>query len=329
MAKAIRMYEQGPPEVMKWEEVEIGPPSAGEIQMRHQAIGLNYIDTYHRSGLYKLPLPSGVGSEGAGSVEAVGPGVTEFKVGDRANYASGTPLQPVGSYAEVRNVPAARVVKTPDGISFDQAAAMMLKGMTVQYLIKRTYKVKAGDTVVFHAAAGGVGLIACQWLKALGVTAIGTASSDDKCELAKAHGAAYCINYNKEDFVARVKEITGGRGVPVVYDGVGKDTFDRSLECLSPFGMMVSFGNASGSVPPIDIAAKLKGTLYVTRPSLPPYTTPRENLVNTANDLFDIVLSGKVKIEINQRYALKDAVQAHRDLESRKTTGSTVFVPQG
>ena len=326
MSRAIRMHEQGPPEVMKWEDVEIGPPGAGEIQVRHKSIGLNYIDTYHRSGLYKLPVPSGIGSEGAGLVESVGPGVTEFKAGDRVNYASGTPLQPVGSYADVRNVPAARVVKTPDGIDFDTAAAMMLKGMTVQYLLKRTYKVKSGDTVVFHAAAGGVGLIACQWLKALGVTMIGTASSDEKCAQAKAHGAAHCINYKKDNFVERVKEITGGKGVPVVYDGVGKDTFDPSLECLSPFGMMVTFGNASGSVPPVDLA-KLKGTLFVTRPSLPPYTTPRENLVNTAKDLFDIVLSGKVKIDINQRYPLKDAAQAHRDLEGRKTTGSTVLVP--
>ena len=328
MAKAIRMYEQGPPEVMKWEDVEIGPPGAGEIQMRHEVIGLNYIDTYHRSGLYKLPLPSGVGSEGAGIVEAVGPGVTDFKVGDRANYASGTPLLPVGSYAEVRNLPAARVVKTPDGIRLDQAAAMMLKGMTVQYLIKRTYKVKAGETVLFQAAAGGVGLIACQWLKALGVTTIGTASTDEKCALAKAHGAAHCINYKTDDFVARVKEITGGKGVPVVYDGVGKDTFERSLECLSPFGMMVSFGNASGAVPPFDLG-KLKGTLFVTRPSLAPYSAPRADLLAMANDLFDIVQSGKVRIDINQRYPLKEAVQAHRDLESRKTTGSTVFEPKG
>jgi NADPH2:quinone reductase len=325
MPKAIRMYEQGPPEVMKWEDVDIGPPGTGEIQMRHTSIGVNYIDTYHRSGLYKIPLPSGIGSEGAGLVESVGSGVTEFKEGDRVNYASGTPLLPVGSYAEVRNVPAARVVKTPDGIDFDTAAAMMLKGMTVQYLIKRTYKVTAGETVLFHAAAGGVGLIACQWLKALGVTTIGTAGSDEKCAQAKAHGAAHCINYKKDNFVERVKEITGGKGVPVVYDSVGKDTFDQSLECLAPFGMMVSFGNSSGSVPPFDLG-KLKGTLYVTRPSLPPYTTPREHLVNTANDLFDIVKAGKVKIEINQRYPLKDAVQAHRDLEGRKTTGSTVLV---
>jgi NADPH2:quinone reductase len=260
-------------------------------------------------------------------VEAVGPGVTEFKAGDRANYASGTPLTPVGSYAEVRNVPAARVVKTPDGISFEQAAAMMLKGMTVQYLIKRTYAVKAGETVLVQAAAGGVGLIACQWLKALGVTVIGTASSDEKCALAKAHGAAHSINYNTEDFVARVKEITGGKGVPVVYDGVGKDTFDRSLECLSPYGLMVSFGNSSGAVMPVDIAKQLKGTLFVTRPSLAPYSAARADLTAMANDLFDIVKSGKVKIDINQRYPLKEAVQAHRDLEARKTTGSTVLMP--
>jgi NADPH2:quinone reductase len=328
MPKAIRIYEQGPPDLMKWEDVGIAPPGAGEIQMRHEAIGLNYIDTYHRSGLYKIPLPSGIGSEGAGIVEAVGPGVTEFKAGDRVTYASGTPLQPVGSYAEVRNVPVARLVAMPEGISFEQAAAMMLKGMTVQYLIKRTYKVSAGETVLFHAAAGGVGLIACQWLKALGVTMIGTAGSDEKCALAKAHGAAHCINYRKEDFVARVKEITSGKGVPVVYDGVGKDTFDGSLECLSPFGMMASFGNASGAVPPVDLL-RLKGTLYVTRPSLAPYTAPREHLVTAAKDVFDIVTSGKVTIDVNQRYPLKDAVQAHRDLVSRHTTGSTVFVPKG
>ncbi len=327
MSKAIRIHEQGPPEVMKWEDVEIGPPGAGDIQVRHKSIGLNYIDTYHRSGLYKIPLPGGIGSEGAGLVEAVGSGVTEFAVGDRVSYASGTPLQPVGSYAEVRNVPAARVVKTPDGIDFDTAAAMMLKGMTVQYLLTRTYKVKSGDTVVFHAAAGGVGLIACQWLKALGVTMIGTASSDEKCAQAKAHGAAHCINYKKDNFVERVKEITGGKGVPVVYDGVGKDTFDPSLECLSPFGMMVTFGNSSGSVPPVDLSKQLKGTLFVTRPSLAPYSASRADLTMMANDLFDIVQSGKVKIEINQRYPLKDAVQAHRDLEGRKTTGSTVLVP--
>ena len=326
MPKAIRIYEQGPPEVMKLEDVELPPPAAGEIRMRQEVIGLNYIDTYHRGGVYKIPLPSGIGSEAAGVVEAVGAGVTEVKPGDRVCYASGTPLQPVASYSEARNVPAARVVKIPDGIASESVAAMMLKGMTVSYLIKRTYKVKSGDTVVFHAAAGGVGLIACQWLKALGVTTIGTAGSDEKCELAKAHGAAHCINYKKEDFAARVKDITGGKGVPVVYDGVGKDTFDKSLECLSPFGMMVTFGNASGSVPPVDLG-KLKGHLFLTRPSLQPYSAARQDLLTFAGDLFDIVKAGKVKIDVNQRYPLKDAVQAHKDLESRKTTGSTVLMP--
>jgi len=327
MPKAIRIHEQGGPDVMKWEDVDLAPPGAGEIRMRHEVIGLNYIDTYHRGGVYKIPLPSGIGSEAAGTVEAIGGGVTDFKPGDRVCYASGAPLQPVGSYAEARNVPAARLVQIPAGITSEQAAAMMLKGMTVQYLIKRTYKVKSGDTVVFHAAAGGVGLIACQWLKALGVTTIGTAGSDEKCELAKAHGAAHCINYKKEDLVARVKEITGGKGVPVVYDSVGKDTFDKSLECLSMFGMMVTFGNASGPVPPVNLAAQLKGHLYVTRPSLQPYSAARQDLLAMATDLFDIVKAGKVKIEINQRYPVKDAVQAHRDLESRKTTGSTVLMP--
>jgi len=325
LPKAIRITEQGGPEVLKWEEVELPPPGAGEVRLRHEAVGLNYIDTYHRGGVYKMPLPTGIGSEAAGIVEAVGNGVTEFSVGDRVAYAVGAPLQPVGSYSEVRNIPAARLVKIPDGIASETAAAMMLKGMTVSYLLKRTFKVKPGDTVVFHAAAGGVGLIACQWLKALGVTMIGTAGSDEKCDLAKAHGANYCINYNKEDFAARVKDITGGKGVPVVYDSVGKDTFDKSLECLSTYGTMVTFGNASGPVPPIELSSKLKGHLYVTRPSLGPYTAARADLVSLANDLFDIVKSGKVKIDINQRYALKDAVQAHKDLESRKTTGSTVF----
>jgi len=326
MPKAIRIYEQGPAEVMKWEEVDLPPPGAGEVRMRHEVAGLNYIDTYHRGGIYKMPLPMGIGSEAAGVVEAVGDGVTELKPGDRVTYASGTPLQPVGSYAEARNIPAARLVKIPDGIKSETAAAMMLKGMTVSYLIKRTYKVKSGDTVLWHAAAGGVGLIACQWLKALGVTIVGTAGSDEKCELAKAHGADYCINYKKEDFVARVKEITGGKGVPVVYDSVGKDTFDKSLDCLSMYGLMVTFGNASGPVPPVNLAAQLKGHLYVTRPSLQPYTAARQDLLALANDLFDIVKAGKVKIDINQRYPVKDAVQAHKDLESRKTTGSTVLM---
>jgi NADPH2:quinone reductase len=327
MSKAIRIHEQGSPEVMKLEEVDVPAPGAGEIRIRHEAIGLNYIDTYHRGGVYKIPLPSGIGSEAAGVVDAVGSGVTEVKTGDRVAYCSNVPLQPFGSYSEVRNVPAARVVKLPDAIKSDWAAAMMLKGLTVQYLTKRTYKVKAGDTVVWHAAAGGVGLIACQWLKAAGVTVIGTAGDDQKCEMAKAHGATHCINYRKDDFVAKVKELTAGKGVPVVFDSVGKDTFDRSLDCLSPLGMMVTFGNASGSVPPVDLAKSLKGHLFVTRPSLQPYTAAREDLLASASDLFDVVKSGKVKIEINQRYALKDAVQAHKDLESRKTTGSTVLIP--
>jgi NADPH:quinone reductase len=325
LPKAIRIYEQGPPEVMKWEDVELPPPGAGEVRMRHEVAGLNYIDTYHRSGVYKVPLPSGIGSEAAGVVEAVGDGVSEFKPGDRVCYASGTPLLPIASYSEARNIAAARLVKIPDGINSDTVAAMMLKGMTVSYLIKRTYPVKSGETVVFHAAAGGVGLIACQWLKALGATTIATAGSDEKCELAKAHGAHYCINYKKEDFAARVKEITGGKGVPVVFDGVGKDTFDKSIECLSMYGMMVSFGNTSGSVPPVNIAAQLKGHLYLTRPSLQPYTAARQDLLALASDLFDVVKAGKVKIDINQRYPVRDAVQAHKDLESRKTTGSTVL----
>jgi len=325
MPKAIRIYEQGPPEVMKWEEVDLPPPGAGEVRMRHEVSGLNYIDTYHRGGVYKMPLPMGIGSEAAGVVEAIGDSVTELKPGDRVTYASGTPYQPVGSYAEARNIAASRLVKIPDGIKSETAAAMMLKGMTVSYLIKRTYKVKSGDIVVWHAAAGGVGLIACQWLKTLGVTIIGTAGSDEKCELAKAHGADHCINYKKEDFVARVKEITGGKGVPVVYDSVGKDTFDKSLECLSMYGLMVTFGNASGSVQPVNLAAQLKGHLYVTRPSLQPYTAARQDLLALASDLFDIVKAGKVKIDINQHYPVKDAVQAHKDLESRKTTGSTVL----
>ena len=326
MAKAIRIHEQGPPEMMKWEEVELPPPGAGEVRVRHEVIGLNYIDTYHRSGVYKIPLPSGIGSEAAGVVEAAGDGVTDLKPGDRVTYAVGAPLLPVGSYSAARNIPAARLVKIPDGVTSETAAAMMLKGMTVCYLVKRTYKVKSGDTVLFHAAAGGVGLIACQWLKALGVTMIGTAGSDEKCELAKAHGAHYCINYKKEDFVPKVKEITGGKGVPVVYDSVGKDTFDKSLECLSTFGMMVTFGNSSGPVPPVNLAGQLKGHLFATRPSLGPYTAARQDLLALAGDLFDIVKAGKVKIDVNQRYPLKDAVQAHKDLESRKTTGSTVLM---
>jgi NADPH2:quinone reductase len=322
MPKAIRIHKFGGPEVLSWEDAEVGDPGAGEARVRHSAVGLNYIDVYNRTGLYPAQLPSGLGVEGAGVVEAIGPNVSDVKVGDRVAYAMG----PLGGYSEVRNMPAERLVRLPEAISFEQAAAMMLQGMTAQYLIKRLYKVQKGDLVLFHAAAGGVGLIACQWLAALGAITIGTAGSDEKCALAKAHGATHCINYRREKFVERVKEISGGQGVPVVYDSVGKDTFDGSLECLKAFGMMVSFGNASGPVPPFDLRA-LKGSLYITRPSLGPYTARRSDLLTTASDLFDAVHSGKVKIEINQRYPLKDAAQAHRDLEARKTTGSTILVP--
>jgi NADPH2:quinone reductase len=324
MPKAIRFHKTGGPEVLVWEDVEVGDPGPGQLRIRQQAVGLNFVDVYQRSGLYQLPLPSGTGSEGAGVVEAVGAGVTEFKAGDRVAYASA----PLGSYSEVRLYPADRAVKIPDGISFETAAAMMLKGMTAQYLIKRTFKVQPGMTVLWHAAAGGVGLIASQWLKSLGATVIGTVGSDAKAALAKAHGCEHTIVYTRENFVERVKEITGGKGVPVVYDSVGKLTFMGSLDCLQPLGMMVSFGNASGAVDPIaPTIFAAKGSLYLTRPTLVTYTAKREDLVACANDLFDVVKSGKVKIEIAQRYALKDAAQAHRDLEARKTTGSTVLTP--
>jgi len=324
MPKAIRIHTNGGPEVMQLEEVEVGDPGPGQARVRHHAAGLNFIDCYQRSGLYKLPLPLTLGMEGAGVVEAVGAGVTEVKVGDRVAYAA----PPPGSYSEVRLAPADRLVKLPDGISFETAAAMMLKGMTVEYLIMRTFKVQPGMTVLWHAAAGGVGLIACQWLNALGVTVIGTVSSDAKADLARRHGCHHTINYARENFVERVKALTGGRGVPVVYDSVGKDTFSGSLDCLEPLGMFVSFGNASGPIPPFEpgiLAAK--GSLYFTRPTLMTYTARREDLVLSANRLFEVVLSGKVKIEIEQRYPLAQAAQAHRDLEGRKTTGSTVLLP--
>ena len=324
MPKAIRFHKTGGPEVLVWEDVEVGDPGAGQVRIRHHAVGLNYLDTYHRTGLYPLPLPAGCGSEGAGVVEAVGAGVTEFKPGDRVAYAS----PPVGSYAEVRLYPADRCVKLPEGISFETAAAMMLKGMTVQYLIKRTFKVQSGMTVLWHAAAGGVGLIACQWLKALGVKVIGTAGSDGKAALARDHGCDHTIVYTRENFVERTKEITGGKGVPVVYDSVGKTTFMGSLDCLQPLGMMVNFGSASGAPEPLNLGLLAqKGSLFVTRPTLNTYAAKREDLVASANDLFDVVKSGKVKIEIAQRYPLKDAAQAHRDLEARKTTGSTILLP--
>ncbi|HYT15262.1 MAG TPA: quinone oxidoreductase [Burkholderiales bacterium] len=324
MPKAIRIHQQGGPEVLKWEDVQSGDPGTGEARVRHKVCGLNFVDVYQRTGLYKLQLPSGMGNEGAGVVEAVGAGVTHVKAGDRVAYSGG----PVGAYSEVRNMPADRLVVLPGGISFETGAAMMLKGMTAQYLLRRTYKVQPGETVLFHAAAGGVGLIATQWLKALGATVIGTAGSEEKCALAKAHGADHCINYRKDNFAERVKALTGGKGVPVVYDSVGKDTFMGSLDCLQPRGLMVSFGNASGPVPPFELGIlSQKGSLYITRPTLATYTSKREDLVPTAKDLFDVVLSGKVKIEINNRYALKDAALAHRDLEARKTTGSTILVP--
>jgi NADPH:quinone reductase len=323
MPKAIRFHKPGGPEVLVYEDVSVGNPGPDEARVKNNAIGLNFIDTYHRSGLYPLTMPSGVGLEAAGVVEAVGSNVTWVKAGDRVAYAGGPP----GAYAEVRLIPAHRLVKIPDGISDQTAAAAMLKGLTVQYLIRRTYKVQAGQTVLFHAAAGGVGLIAGQWLKALGVNAIGTAGSEEKTKLAKAHGYAHTIVYTKEDFAARVKEITGGKGVPVVYDSVGKDTFAGSLDCLEPRGMLAVFGNGSGPVTGVDLNVLAKGSYYVTRPSLMTYTAKREDLEASAAELFDVIKSGKVKIEINQTYALKDAAQAHKDLESRKTTGSTVLVP--
>jgi len=324
MAKAVRIHQHGGPEVLQYEEVAVGDPGPGQARIRQTAIGLNFIDTYHRSGLYQLQMPSGIGTEGAGVVEAVGSGVTWVKAGDRVAYAGGPP----GAYADLRLVPADRLVKIPEGISDQTAAAMMLKGLTTQYLIRSTYRVQAGQTVLFHAAAGGVGLIACQWLKALGVTVLGTVGSEDKAKLAKAHGCAHTIIYTKENFVERVNQITEGRKLPVVYDSVGKDTFMGSLDCLQPRGMLVVFGNGSGPVAGFDLnLLAAKGSLYVTRPSLVTYTAKREDLEAMAADLFDVVKSGKVKIEVNQTYALKDAAQAHRDLQSRKTTGSTVIVP--
>ncbi len=324
MPNAIRFHQPGGPEVLRWENVDLPAPAAGEARVRHHAVGLNYIDTYHRTGLYPLPLPSGIGLEGAGVVEAVGEGVSEVAVGDRVAYAGG----PVGAYAEVRNIPAHRLLKLPETISFETAAAMMLQGLTSAYLLRRTYRVQAGDAVLIHAAAGGVGLIACQWAKALGATVIGTVGSAAKATLAKAHGCDHVIDYTTENFAQRVRDITGGEGVPVVYDGVGQATFAGSLDSLRPLGMMVSFGNASGPVPPVDlIQLSQKGSLFITRPTLMTYTAKRTDLVALGEELFDVVGSGKVRIEINQRYALKDAAQAHIDLEARKTTGSTILIP--
>lgn len=322
MPKAIRIRQTGGPEVMQYVDVEVGPPGPGEAQVRHHAIGLNYIDVYFRTGLYPQPLPGDIGLEGAGVVIAVGEGVTHVKPGDRVAYSD----RPPGSYAELRNMTARSLVRLPRSIDFETAAAMMLKGMTVQYLFRRTYKLQKGQTILFHAAAGGVGLIAMQWAKALGVTVIGTVGSEEKAALARRFGCDHTILYKRENIVERVREITGGAMVPVVYDSVGKDTFQASIDCLQPFGLMVSFGNASGPVPPMALTA-LKGSLYVTRPSLMAHTANRANLEEMAADLFRMVGSGKVKIEIDRHYALADVVQAHRDLESRKTTGSSLILP--
>lgn len=324
-SRAIRIDQHGGPEQLKLVQVTVGEPGPGEIRIRHHALGLNFIDVYQRSGLYVLPMPLQLGMEAAGVVEAVGPGVTHLQVGDRAAYAS----QPPGSYCELRVMPAKCVCKLPDAISFETGAAMMLKGLTAQYLLKRTQPqggLQPGDFVLFHAAAGGVGLIACQWARAMGLQLIGTAGSDAKCALAKEHGAAFVINYSTEDFLARVKEITGGKGVKVVYDSIGQDTWDKSLDCLAPFGLMASFGNASGPVAPFApgiLAAK--GSLYVTRQTLFSHIVTRESTQAMADDLFEAVTSGKVIIRIGQRYKLEDVQQAHRDLEARKTTGCTIL----
>ena len=325
MTKAIRIYETGGPEVMRWEDVDPGKPEPGEALVRHEAVGLNFIDVYHRTGLYPLPaLPATPGMEGSGIVEAIGEGVTEVAVGDRVAYAG----IPPGAYAEVRRIPAHRLVQLPEKISFQQGAAMMLQGMTARYLLRGCYDVKKGDTILIQAAAGGVGSIVCQCAKHLGATVIGTVGSPVKAELALAHGCDHPILYNDEDFTARTKEITGGNGVDVVYDSVGKATFMQSLDCLRPMGMMVSFGQASGSVPPLDLGElAARGSLFLTRPSLMAYTAAREDLLNHAGDLFEVVQSGAVKIEVNQTYPLAEAARAHRDLEARKTTGSTILIP--
>ncbi|WP_175782804.1 quinone oxidoreductase family protein [Burkholderia cenocepacia] len=324
MPKAIRYDQPGGPDVMKWVDVEVGAPKAGEVRIRQHAVGLNYIDVYFRTGLYPQQLPAGLGMEAAGEVTAVGDGVTAFKAGDRVAYVG----QPPGAYAQERLMPAERVVKLPDGISYDDAASVMLQGLTAHYLLRRTYPVKAGDTILIHAAAGGVGLLVCQWAKALGATVIGTVGSDEKAELAKAHGCDHPIVYTRENFTQRVKEITNGAGVPVVYDSIGKDTYVGSLDSLAPLGYFVSFGNASGPLPPIDSKEfSSRGSLFFTRPTLFSYIAKRADLEAAAAELFDVILSGKVKTSINQRYPLAEVGRAHADLEARKTTGSTILVP--
>jgi NADPH2:quinone reductase len=321
MPHAIRVHEFGGPDALKWEEVEIGDAGPGQVKIRQEAAGLNFIDVYHRTGLYKQELPFTPGVEGAGVVEAVGAGVDNVKVGDRVTYAS-----QIGGYAEERLIPADRVVKLPDSISFEQAAAVMLQGLTARMLIRAIHPVKADETILIHAAAGGVGLIVCQWAKALGATVIGTVGTDEKAELARAHGCDHPIVYTRQDFAAEVDRITGGKKLPVVYDGVGRDTFMKSLDCLRPRGLMVSFGNASGPVEPISpLLLSQKGSLFLTRPTLNHYIATREELEQSANELFETIASGKVKAEVKQRFALKDAAAAHRALEGRKTQGSTVL----
>ncbi len=325
MSKAIRIHNTGGPEVLCWEETEMTPPGPGQVLLKQMAVGLNFIDVYHRTGLYPLgDLPATPGMEGAGVVVALGEGVQGLSVGDRVAYAG----LPPGAYAEERLIPAHRLVKLPDGISDRQAAGMMLQGMTVQYLLRSTFHVKPGDTILVHAAAGGVGLIACQWAKHLGATVIGTVGSPEKAELARAHGCDYPLLYRDEDWVARVREITDGEGVPVVYDSIGKDTFMKSLDCLRPLGLMVSFGQASGLIGAFDTGLlAAKGSLFLTRPTLMTYTANREDLLASAGELFDVVMSGAVKIEVKQTYPLAEAARAHQDLEARRTTGSTVLIP--
>ena len=321
MPHAIRVHETGGPEVLDWEEVEVGEPGEGQVRIRQEAAGLNFIDVYHRTGLYKQELPFTPGVEGAGVIDAVGPNVPDLKVGDRVAYAG-----PIGGYAEFRLIAADRVVKLPDSISSEKAAAMMLQGLTAHMLLRQVHPVKSGETILVHAAAGGVGLILCQWAKALGATVIGTVGSDEKAELVRAHGCDYPIVYTRQDFVAEVDRVTGGAKVPVVYDGVGRDTFMKSLDCLARRGMMVSYGNASGPVDPFPATLLAqKGSLFLTRPTLYDYVIKRDELVQSAKELFDVVVGGKVKIELKQRFPLREAAEAHRALEARKTTGSTVL----
>ncbi len=324
MPHAIRVHETGGPEALRWEAVEVGDPGPGEVRVRHAAVGLNFIDVYHRTGLYPLPLPFVPGLEASGVVEALGDGVEGLETGDRVAYGAG----PLGAYSETRLMPSEKLVRIPPGIDEHRAAAMMLQGMTVEYLLRRTYRVQPGDTIVLHATAGGVGLIACQWAKHLGATVIGTVGSDEKAELARAHGCDHPVVYTRESFVDRVRELTGGRGVPVVYDSVGRDTFLDSLDCLAPRGLMVSFGQSSGSVPPLDPGLlSTKGSLFLTRPTLMHYTTTRADLESSAAALFEVVEGGHVKVEVRQTFPLAEAAEAHRALEGRRTTGSTVLVP--